>query len=207
MENKNKGSWMARFLGGEGTEKKKSYYWLVLLVLFGIAIMLLSSFFDITDQVIPYESPSSSTETAGFIDKDSDPKTMQDYEKIFENQLIDVLTSMLGVDQVTVKINLDSTEELVVERNTNSSERVTNEKDNQGGTRSIKDVSKDEQVVTIRNNSNEEPLIIKTLKPKVRGVVVVAKGAENIQIKAMITEAVQSLLNVQPYNIAVFPAK
>lgn len=207
MDNKKNSGWLMSLLGIEKAGKNKSYYWLVLLVLAGVAIMILASFLDITEQAIPYEATSPSKQTAGLIDKDSTPKTMQDYEKIFENQLTELLTSMLGVQEVTVKINLDSTEELVVERNTSSTEQITNEKDNQGGTRNIRDSRKDEEVVIYRTDSNEQPLVLKILKPKVRGVVVVAKGAENIKIRAMITEAVQSLLNVQPHNIAVFPRK
>ncbi len=195
-----------RWFGGEsGSKKQKSFYWIIVLVLIGMAIMILSSFLNITEQVIPYDQQPSSKPTGSIIDKKTNPQTMEDYEKIYENQLTEVITDMLGIDEVTVKINLDSTEELVVKSNVSKTEQVTEEKDKQGGTRSIKDNKLDEQTVLYSLDSNEKPLVLKTLKPKVRGVVVVARGAENLKIKAMILEAVQRLLNVPPYNIGIFP--
>lgn len=45
------------------------------------------------------------------------------------------------------------------------------------------------------------------MKPRVRGVLVVAKGADNIQVKAWITEAVQKVLDVPAYKISILPKK
>lgn len=202
---KNQNNWLARLTGGESGSKKPKFSWIIVMVLTGMAIMIVSSFFNITEQAIPYDDEQNVTDKAVFMDKDSSPKTMQDYEKIYENQLTEVLTDMLGLEEVTVKVNLDSTEEIIVDRNTSISEQTTKEIDKQGGTREIKDLKKDEQVVLYRSDSNDKPLILKTLKPKVRGVVVVAKGAEQVKVKAMITEAVQRLLDVPPYNIGIFP--
>lgn len=208
MDKKTKGNWLIRLTGGELKEyNMKKFSWILLLSLAGMAIMILSSFFDISEQVVPDENQMLIQDTSGFIEKNSTPKTMQDYEKLFENQLTEVLTSMIGVEEVTVKVNLDSTEELIIEKNKSFSEQTTKEKDKQGGSRDIRDVKKDEEVVLYRANNNEQPLIIKTLKPKIRGVVIVAKGAERIQVKAMITEAVQRLLDVPPHKIAILPGK
>ena len=201
-------SWFNKLLGGEALIKKnKSFYWIIVFFLFGLAIMILSSFLDVTEEVVPYESQNPVVDTTGIVEKNSSPKTMQDYEKMYENQLTEVLTEMLGVEEVIVKVNLDSTEELVTEKNKAYNETVTKERDKQGGSREITDINRDEQVVLYRSNNNEVPLVIKTVKPKVRGVVIVAEGAENIQVKAMITEAVQRLLDVPPYKIAILPKK
>lgn len=48
---------------------------------------------------------------------------------------------------------------------------------------------------------------MKTVKPKVRGVVVVASGAGNLQVKAWILEAVQKVLAVPSYKISILPKK
>ena len=69
------------------------------------------------------------------------------------------------------------------------------------------DQLKDEQVVILRNGSSEEPVILMTKKPQVRGVLVVAKGAENAQVKAWITEAIQRVLQVQANRVSVLPKK
>ncbi len=202
-------NWLTRLIGGESKNNKKSgiLQWYILLLLLGMGLMIGASFFDISEQVIPYESQDPIQETATIINKDSSPKTMQDYEKIYENQITELLTAMIGVDEVTVKVNLDSTEEIIVEKNKNLNEQITKERDKQGGTRDITDVKKDEQVVLYRYEDNEQPLIVKTIKPKVRGIVIVAKGAEKIQVKAMIIEAVQRLLDIPPHKIAILPRK
>ncbi|GBF11031.1 stage III sporulation protein AG [Tepidibacillus infernus] len=210
MDKEKQQHWLLKWLGGESGEKKRTnkLFGLVLLILLGMAIMLLSPIFGITEQVKPYDAPPLTVqETAGVIDKTPSPKTMQDYEKIFENQLTDILTDMIGVEEVTVKVNLDSTEEIVIEKNRNYTEQQTKERDKQGGTRDITDIKKDEQVVLYQTDNQEQPVVLKTLKPKVRGVVVIAKGAEKVQVKAMIAEAVQRLLDVPPYKIAILPRK
>jgi len=210
MSNEKKENWLSRLLGGShsGGKNKKQLYWILLVLLIGMAIMLLSSFFHITEQAIPDQgTPAPTLETAGVLNKDNHPKSMEDYEKIYENKLTEVLTDMVGIEEVTVKVNLDSTEEVVVERNENYSEQTTKEQDKQGGTREIKNIKRDGQVVLYQSDNNEQPLVVKTLKPKVRGVVIVAKGADKIQIKTMISEAVQRLLDVPQYKIAILPRK
>ncbi|MNN46313.1 hypothetical protein D3C81_1606920 [compost metagenome] len=47
----------------------------------------------------------------------------------------------------------------------------------------------------------------KKIKPKVRGVLIVAKGAENKTVKALIVDAVEKGLNVPAYRISVVPRK
>lgn len=208
MNKPNNKSWLLNLIGDkEGIKKNKTFNWIIIFFLIGLAIMIFSSFLDITDQVTPYETVTQIQETSNVLEKGTDPKTMQDYEKIYENQLTEIITEMLGVGDVVVKVNLDSTEELLVESNINYSEQVTKEQDKQGGSRNISSVSKNEQVVIYRVDGNDKPLVIKTIKPKVRGVVIVAEGAENLQVKAMITEAVQRLLDVPPHKIAILPKR
>lgn len=208
MNKPNNKSWLLNLIGDkEGIKKNKTFNWIIIFFLIGLAIMIFSSFLDITDQVTPYETETQIQETSNVLEKGTDPKTMQDYEKIYENQLTEIITEMLGVSDVVVKVNLDSTEELLVESNINYSEQVTKEQDKQGGSRNISSVSKNEQVVIYRVDGNDKPLVIKTIKPKVRGVVIVAEGAENLQVKAMITEAVQRLLDVPPHKIAILPKR
>jgi stage III sporulation protein AG len=50
-------------------------------------------------------------------------------------------------------------------------------------------------------------LVVKTVKPKIRGVVVVAKGAENATVKKLISDAVERGLEVPAHRISVVPRK
>ncbi|EEM04135.1 Sporulation stage III protein AG [Bacillus pseudomycoides] len=64
-----------------------------------------------------------------------------------------------------------------------------------------------EKTVIIREGDKETPIVLRTEKPKVRGVLVVAKGVDNIQVKAMVKEAVTRMLDVPSHRVAVLPKK
>ncbi len=64
--------------------------------------------------------------------------------------------------------------------------QTTGETDKTGGKREVEDESLDEKTVIIREGDKETPVVLRTEKPKVRGVLVVAKGVDNIQVKAMV---------------------
>ncbi|MGA9287777.1 MAG: stage III sporulation protein AG, partial [Anaerobacillus sp.] len=67
--------------------------------------------------------------------------------------------------------------------------------------------STDEQVVVVQSDKGQEPIIVSTKKPIVRGVVVVAVGAENMEVKKMIVDAVTRLLDVKSHRVMVLPKK
>ena len=79
--------------------------------------------------------------------------------------------------------------------------------DQQGGERKVLDQSEEEQLVIIREGDKEVPIVLETKKPQVRGVLVVAKGAENVQIEKRIIESVTKLLDVPSHRVSVMPRK
>lgn len=58
-----------------------------------------------------------------------------------------------------------------------------------------------------RNGDQDEPLVISKEKPAVAGVLVVAEGVENVQVKAWVVEAVSRVLDVAPHRVSVMPKK
>ena len=82
--------------------------------------------------------------------------------------------------------------------------QTTGETDKTGGKRKVEDESLDEKTVIIREGDKETPVVLRTEKPKVRGVLVVAKGVDNI-LKAMVKEAVIRLLDVPAHRVSVSP--
>ena len=75
------------------------------------------------------------------------------------------------------------------------------------GERKVEDFSTDEKVVIIREGDKEVPLVQQTKKPTIRGVLIVAKGADNISIKKEIVEAVTRVLDVPSHRVAVSAKK
>lgn len=55
------------------------------------------------------------------------------------------------------------------------------------------------------SGDKEVPLVVETVKPSIKGVLVVAKGAEDIKIKSMIVEAVTRALDVPSHRVSVQP--
>lgn len=132
---------------------------------------------------------------------------IKEYENNYETQLAEILQTVIGVGQVQVMVNLDSTPEIVVDKNRDSRTTSTQETDKDRATRNQSEQSTQDQTLVLKDSKQEQPVVLKTLKPKVRGVLVVAKGAENVQIKAWILEAVQKVLDVPAYKISILPKK
>lgn len=190
-------------------------HWILLVACFGLATMILYNYFTIRDDLQAASSQHVSSQHTGddeeikdvFGSSRSSPNSMREYEEFYENKLKEILSSIVGVGDVAVFVNLDATEELVVERDHRTQSSITSERDREGGTRNIEEQSNDENIVIMRGDDGEAPVVIMTKKPKVRGVVVVANGADNIQVKVWIAEAIQRVLDVPPHRIAVLPKK
>ncbi|WP_368656648.1 stage III sporulation protein AG [Brevibacillus dissolubilis] len=194
-------------------------HYLILALGIGLALMIFTDFLTVKpDQTLGsdftppaaenQQDPGNGTANVapvlgGSISKD----TMREYENTYETQLAEILESVIGVGQVEVMVNLDSTPEIVVEKDRDSRQATTKEVDKNQATRDQNDQSRNEKVVVIDGGKSQQPVVVKTMKPKVRGVLIVAKGAENIQVKAWITDAVQKVLEVPAYKISILPKK
>ncbi|GLI07376.1 stage III sporulation protein AG [Paenibacillus tyrfis] len=202
---------MQSWLGGGpgGPKRAQTFRWVLLLGLVGAALMILNSFITVKE-VDPIgtgrASPPDQTKPA-FGQGSKERSLFKDYEEAYETELRDILSKIVGVGDVEVLVTIESTEELNVERNTKETQQITNEKDPQGATRHITDVTRNGEVVLYEVSGGKQPLVVKTIKPKIRGVLVVAKGAENLTVKKMITEAVERGLDVPAHRISIQPRK
>ncbi|MBP3952310.1 stage III sporulation protein AG [Bacillus suaedae] len=195
-----------------GKKRKIPLHYLVLLGCVGVALMitgnLLTNPAGDNEQSLPVFSEEEEEDEAVFKQEASaEPNSMKDYEMRYENQLKEVLEQVIGLSDVSVMINLAETERAVYEKNISSKEQRTDETDREGGTRTVDDLSKDEQLVIVRNGDKEVPVLVHKEKPEVRGVLVVAKGVENANSKSMVIEAVSRVLDVPTHRISVMPKK
>lgn len=198
-----------------GDEKKPGkYQYLFLIFIFGAAIMFFGNYF------FDSEEQGSTAAVSGKNGKNNDSvevlgknkpahenEMIKDYESYYENQLKEALEQISGVSEVTVVVNIDATEKRILEKNKTIRSQETNEVDQQGGERKVLDQSEEEQLVIIREGDKEVPIVLETKKPQVRGVLVVAKGAENVQIEKRIIESVTKLLDVPSHRVSVMPRK
>lgn len=210
-------SWLQQLLNNNKDQKDKKpsiYVYVFLIVILGIGLMMASSFFtsnqtgqtDNTQSVFNNKEENKDTEVFG--QKQSDEfKTTRDYEVYLQNEMKDALEMITGVQDVKVVIYVDATEKKEFERNKVTQKQVTEENDQEGGKRVVEDTSVDEQLVITKNGDKEGPIVTQTIKPKVSGVLVVAKGADNIQVKKWIIEAVTRALDVPSHRVSVMPKK
>ncbi|RBW70605.1 stage III sporulation protein AG [Bacillus taeanensis] len=189
-------------------KKKFSYSYLVLALGIGVVFMMFGNGFS-SPQVedIPAMKAEAPQTQQAFAKKASEPSTMIEYENYYENQLREILEEIVGVSNVSVMINLDATEQKIYEKNYNEQNQETTETDKEGGKRTINNKGKDEQVVIINDGEKEVPVVVATEKPKVRGVVITATGAENMKVKQQIVEAVTRVLDVPSHRLSVLPKK
>ncbi len=92
---------------------------------------------------------------------------------------------------------------MIYARNEEVSRRTTNEEDSQGGVRQQLEYDSRGQLVFVQTGGQEEPVVVKVIKPRVRGVLVVAEGAGNSLVRERLTHAVQGALDLPAYKINV----
>ncbi len=196
-------------------EDSGKFRYLLLVLLFGAAIMLFANFLfedNRSDSAVPVlgnngGGKGDSVETLGKNKLSEGNDMIREYESYYETQLKEALEQISGVSDVTVIVNIDSTEKRILEKNKTIRSQETNETDQEGGERKVLDQSEEEQIVIIREGDREVPIVLETKKPKVRGVLVVAKGAESVQVQKWIIESVTKLLDVPSHRVSVMPRK
>lgn len=150
----------------------------------------------------------SEQDSEGTADQESVSETVQEmtdaeYAAWLEMRLTDALSQVEGMGKVQVMITLSASRELVVEREQTVSRSATNEADSQGGSRVISQVEMGDAVVYSLRGTDSEPYVIKTLPPKVEGVLVVAEGAGRGTINFTVTAVAQALFGVEAHKVSV----
>jgi stage III sporulation protein AG len=121
-----------------------------------------------------------------------------------EEKLRSILSQIKGAGKVDVMITFVSGSESVPAVDVNSTENSTQEKDKEGGSRDIKENNKQNSIVYEENQGVKKPFVVKEILPKVKGVVIVAEGAGDAEVKNNLTRAAQALLEVAAHKVQVF---
>lgn len=197
-------------LGGGPGGPKRIRTLRILLIVGGIgaALMLVNSFLPYKDVETPDQDPNP---PPGAVEAWSQtPASSSPFETIegkLESRLKDILEKIVGVGSVDVLVTVESTEEIVVAQEKSESQSITDENDPNGGVRHITSINKEGKVVLYEVSGDQKPIITKTLNPRIRGVIIVAKGAENATVRQLIVHAVERGLSVSTNRISVIPSK
>ena len=102
-------------------------------------------------------------------------------------------------------INFESGEEKVAAYDSTNQTTKTEETDTNGGKRVSDQQNDTTKVVMSSESGGNSPVILKTYKPKVIGVVITAEGAESSKVRYDIEKAVSSLYGISVEKVNVYP--
>lgn len=124
--------------------------------------------------------------------------TFSEYAANLEKNLANILSEIKDAGKVSVMITFESGVEQIYAYTTDTQTNTTSD--------GIKETSViyDKSSIVI---SGGQPVVIKEIMPLIKGVIVVAEGADKMSVKLDIVKAVQALLEVPPGNIEIFAKK
>ena len=125
------------------------------------------------------------------------------YEEQLSCQLEEALSHMAGVGRVQVLLTLEDDGEVTVLQDLESTRTEQEESDISGGSRKIQE---DQQQTETVRDAQDQPYVLKQNVPSIRGVLILAEGAESNVIKQELLLAVQALFGVpaDKVHIAVY---
>lgn len=164
-----------------------------LIVIISIALLMYNTLFEAKDN-------------KNIVIDDSAPDSRSDDELPYDDEarLEKILTQIEGVGNVNVMITYESGKEIVpaVDIQKNSDIREEKNSDGSVSTDTREDLSKN--VVTYGNNNL---IVLKEIKPKVKGVIIVAEGAGSAVIQNKIINAATAIFDIPVNRIVVFEKK
>jgi len=183
---------------------KKGIQNVVIMLLAGIALLLLSSYFsnlrgdgaDRDERDWQHQVETEARETT-----QAESQGMAAY---IARQMEDILSLVAGAGQVRVMLTLGGTSTIYAQ-NIQASISNTTEDDGEGGTRSIDTESLSNSFVALRGaNGEERPLRLEEIAPTVQGVIIVAQGAGDVAVRDALTRGAHTLLGIGAHQVQVF---
>ena len=185
----------------EGKDRKKLIELLVAVAILGIAVIIVSNSLFGSKGVqneVPENTIKESAETAAV------PSDQED-RAVIEKEIEGILSKIDGAGKVDAMVTYISGKEVVPAYDTKKNENGTDEKDTSGGTRNIRQNDFESKIAYEETQGgSRKPVVLKEMLPEVKGVVIVADGAGDAQVKESLSRAVQVLLDVPIHRIQVF---
>ena len=166
--------------------KKKIQYVGILLVIIVILAIYFASF-----SSTPAENPADDITTAPQYDDD------------IETRLKQTLSRISGAGEVEVMITYRSSGEIVPAISVDKQTSTTTDTD-EGGSSTTNTENTQSEIVTVNTGDGNAALVLKEESPPIKGVIVVAEGADDIGVKIDLLSAVQTILNISPDQVDVY---
>lgn len=175
------------------------------LVIGVIGIILMIAASTILDTKQPDENPNN---TAGVTNDGNNNNVknginVANAEQSLEEELEELLSRIENAGDVSVLITYENNGVIKTEKNTSQKDNSIQEKDANGGERTTTEQEIDSEVVYKESNNNKDPFVISQTYPEIRGVAVVAQGADDQVVVGKITKTLEVLLDLPVHKIQV----
>ena len=172
-------------------KEKKTVLNFITMLLIGVVLIILSNSF--LRKNIGKEENFSEKEDTEVLTKQSD------YASELEKKLESALSSVEGVGEVKVVLTLENTGEIIVAED-NYLDKIETSEGSSGEKRKTNNLKEENKKILLESN---KPLVLQEIKPKIKGIVIIAKGGGSAVVKNSIIKAVQALLNIEANKIEV----
>lgn len=179
-------------------KNKKNFYNIIFLLFLSILLIIFSN-----SSISSNKRENKDIQyTEDFIKGENVEQDM--YETYMEKRLKSILSKVSGVGEVDVMITFKNGKEIITKDDKQKEKSITNEEALNGDKRQITSEKAQSETVKIGDN---KPLILKEINPKVDGVLIVAKGGSNAEVKNSLIKATNALLGVEIHKIEVLEMK
>ncbi|HWQ43030.1 MAG TPA: stage III sporulation protein AH [Desulfosporosinus sp.] len=173
----------------------KMVFSLVALIAVGMSFIYLGKGPEISPQSIPTKAALTTASTTS--------TKIGALEKELENKLQANILLMEGVGKVQVSVSFSTGLKNEYARNDNVTKNTSKETDKTGGTRETTQITENNQVVM--PNGSSQPVLVMEDRPEIAGVLIIAEGARDPNVREGIHTAVRTLLNISSNKITVVP--
>jgi stage III sporulation protein AG len=179
---------------GKKTETAK---YVLLAVAAGILFLWSGDLFGLVSvRQAPQAAPSLAAEP---VTKDE----LARYEEDQEHKLKAILSQIQGAGAVDVKLSVESGPSLDVITDTRKETTKQTEQAHDNSTRNTETISETETHVIQKGGASDAPVVAKRSRPVIAGVLVVAEGAWNAEVKARLLESARIQLAIPANRIIV----
>ncbi len=118
-------------------------------------------------------------------------------------ELAEILSSIKGAGKIKVLITYDGTGEKIPAQTVNTHSNITID-NSSNTTRTTETVTETKSTVIVQKNGVSEPVILKEILPNIVGIIVVAEGASDMNVRVALLRAVQAATGVKIDKIEIF---
>lgn len=140
---------------------------------------------------------------------EANDSSLSGLEALLSKRLEEVLSNISGAGHVRVLVTLSAGTEQLFAHDVTEGVRNSTESDGQGGRRTNEEVNTERRLTLLDSGSGggRVPVVSQVKAASVRGVLVVAEGADDPKVRLRLVRAVQSLLDVPVHRIEVLQGK